>query len=394
MPLEESVGEEDHGRARRYGEVRDRPVREAGKHAQCRTARHLHPLHTAAVTHQQSVVPGPHHAGRALAGCGGETDEGGEDLAADALGYEEFLQPGHLFGARDTAEHQRAPGDPRRDTEGGLVGAVPGDVTDHRVDRAVDALHDVVEVTAQQRLRAPGTVAGHRFHARAAQQGPGQQSAFQAGVLLGLHTAGLEGDCRPLGLLALDRVAHRASEQARFDPALDQVVLRAGGDGGESGLLLGESGEDHDSGPFGARPYPGERLQPLGVRQMQVEQDTVGYVGCERLGCLGHRPHPLQPYLQRAVGDQFLHQQRVTRVVLDQQDGGLPGHPGLGPDPFSTHRQQVVGPWPWHHHGPPHRADSRELSCRQTTVESIPVRPDVPYADRHQVAVGRTEFGP
>ena len=129
------------------------------------------------------------------------------------------------------AEHQRPPRDPQADAERGGVGPVAGDVADHGVHGAVVVLHGVVEVAAQQRAPAARAVVRGQLQLRVADQRRRQQAALQAGVLLGVQPRDLELLARLVGAPALDRVADRARQPLPVDLALDQVVLRARGDG-------------------------------------------------------------------------------------------------------------------------------------------------------------------
>lgn len=113
-------------------------------------------------------------------------------------------------------EHQGAPGDAEGDAQGGLVGAVAADVADDHVHGAVGGLDRVPEVAREERLPAPGQVAGLVLQAFALelllQHGHGQQAVLQPGVLaaevLGVGQLAL-GE---VGALALDGVADGAGE--------------------------------------------------------------------------------------------------------------------------------------------------------------------------------------
>ena len=161
---------------------------------------------------------------------------------------EDLLQRRQEPVRRRVGEHERAPRDPQADAERGLVGAVAADVGDHRLDRAVGALHGVVEVAAEQGAAAAGLVVGRQADHAVVDQRRGQQAALQAGVLGGDQPRGLELLLDLLGPPALDGVADRAGEQPAVDLALDQVVLGAVGDRLGAPALVVEAGEDDDRG--------------------------------------------------------------------------------------------------------------------------------------------------
>ncbi len=279
-------------------------------------------------------MPGAHHLHPAPVRRHRETGEGGEVPFVRALGDHDPLELLQLGDTRDAGDHQGAPGDAQAHPECGLVGTVPADVADEHVHSAVLGLDDVVEVAAEQRLLASGPVAGHDVHfAGAVQHRRRQQSAFEAGVLPGLQPAGLQRDGGVLGLLALDGVAHGAAEQVRLHASLDEIVLRAGGDRRQARLLLGEAGQYHDRDAGGVLLDPREGVHALRVGQMQIQQDAVGQAGVQFGARRGHRLNPFQAHALGAVRHQFLDDERVARVVLDQQDRRLlPGPVGVQSD--------------------------------------------------------------
>ena len=116
--------------------------------------------------------------------------------------------------AAEAREGQRAPGDAQLHAERRLVGAVPADVADHRVHRAVGGADGVVEVAAEQGAAAAGAVAGGEAQRGALQQRGGQQAALQPGVLLGAQPGLGELALGEVGAFALDRVADRAAAAA------------------------------------------------------------------------------------------------------------------------------------------------------------------------------------
>ena len=163
------------------------------------------------------------------------------------LGAQDPLELTHPVGAAQTGERQRAPGDAQRHAERGLVGTVARDVADHHVHGPVRGLHEVVEVAAEQRVLPAGPIPRDDVDAGVVeQQRSGQQAALEPGVLQGAQLAGVQLDRGELGALAFDRVEHCASQHLGLDAALDQVVLRAGGDRGDPEVLVGEPGQDDD----------------------------------------------------------------------------------------------------------------------------------------------------
>ncbi len=113
------------------------------------------------------------------------------------------------------------------------------------VHRPSPASTHVVEVAAEQAVLTSRPVTRNHLDVVAAQQGNRQQAALEPGVLAGSRLTRLQGSRIVLGTLALDGVPDRARQQVAVDPALDQVVLRAGRHGRESRSVLGETGHHH-----------------------------------------------------------------------------------------------------------------------------------------------------
>ena len=103
----------------------------------------------------------------------------------------------------------------------------------------------------------------------------GQQAALQAGVLLRVQAGDLELLARLVRAPALDRVADRAGQALPVDLALDQVVLRARGDGLDAAALVVEAGEDEHRhvGAVGLELV--QRGQPVRVGQVEIQQHAV-----------------------------------------------------------------------------------------------------------------------
>ncbi len=158
---------------------------------------------------------------------------------------------------------------------------VPGDVADQDVHDPVGRLHDVVEVSAQQRVLAARPVAGDDVDARVVeQQRRGQQAAFQQRVLAGPQLARVQVGGDELGALALDRVQQRAPQHFGFDAPLDQVVLRARRDRGSPEVLVVQPGQHDDRDGGVAFGDAVERVDPVGVGQVQVQQHAIGARRC------------------------------------------------------------------------------------------------------------------
>ena len=151
------------------------------------------------------------------------------------------------------------------------------------------------------------------------EQGRGQQAALESRVLLGAELAGAQIGRRELGTLALDGVQQRPPQHLGFDATLDQVVLRAGCQRGDAEVLVGEPGEHDDRDVGVALGDVVERGDAVRIGQVQVQQNAVrsrsGPVRVRRRPSTG--PHHLD--VDFGVGDQFLDEQRVSAVVLDQQ---------------------------------------------------------------------------
>ena len=172
----------------------------------------------------------PHSTTSARGQVGVERHHGdrGEPLVVAALGQQHLLDAAQHLGRREPGEHQRPPGDAQRDPERRLVGTVAAHVADQQV-HAGRRLHDVVEVAAEQGPLAAGSVERRQLELLGVHQRAGQQAALQAGVLLGPQLGGDQLALVGGGPSALDRVAQRALEARAVDLALDEEVLRAGG---------------------------------------------------------------------------------------------------------------------------------------------------------------------
>ena len=265
-------------------------------------------------------MPGPQDPHATAVRGEGQVSQRREHLLAHALGHEHLLDQLDHGGHPRPGQDEGPPGDPQADPDGRLGRAVAGDVADHRVDGTVGGLDNVVEVAAEQRLVPAWLVAGHYLHPVGAQQRRRQEPALQPRVLFGSQRADLQCGRRLLGVLALGGVADRPAEDVRRGLSLDQVVLRARRDGREPGALLGKPGQHHDRRAGGGGQHLGDGLQALGVGQAQVQQDAAGdAIAAEHPLRLSQRRCPGQGRPDAAVGQEFLDQDDVPRVVLDQQ---------------------------------------------------------------------------
>ena len=273
-------------------------------------------------------MPGPEQPDMLVVGAEGEMGQGGEDVFVLPLGHQQLLQQAHHGQRRGPGQDQRAPGHPEADAERRLGHAVPADIADDRVHGAVRGLHHVVEVAAEQRVGPARAVPGDHLEIAGADQRGGQQGPLQPRVLLRPQRADLQLRGRLLDLLALRGVPDGAAEHIGRGLPLDQVVLGAGRDRGQRGALLGQPGEHHHRGTRRGGQQLGDRVDPLHIGQVQVEQHAARgrRPGGHLLG-LGQRPHPGQRGLHAAVREQLLDQQRIPRVILDQQHRVRLGEP-------------------------------------------------------------------
>ncbi len=332
-PLEQAVREEHHARARGQRDVHGRPAAHAGQQPERHAALGLHPGHVAALAQQQAGVARAQDLGVPLVGREDQGGDGGEHVGVRALGDEDLLQQRDLLGLGRTAQDGGTPGHPQADAERGLGRAVPGDIADHRVHGAVRGLHDVVEVPAEEPVDPSRLVPGTGVEPVVPQQRDGQQTALQAGVLLGDQPVGAQGRRCPFHFLALEGVADRAREDLGAETPLDQVVLGAAGDRAEPGPRVLQAGQDDDRGLAVRLQDLAHRVQPVDVGEVQIEEhaDRRGG-GVQESAGLGQRLAPGEGGVQLAVGEHLLDEQRVTRVVLDQQDRGVDvPQRGLGP---------------------------------------------------------------
>lgn len=249
-----------------------------------------------------------------------ERGDGGEDMGVGPLGDEYLLQQPDLLALGDTGEYGRAPRDPETDPQGRLRGPVPRHVTDHRVHGAVRGLHHVVEVAAQQPVGAPGLVARGHPEAVVEQQRDRQQGPLQTCVLLSDQPTGPHGRRRPLGMLALEGVTDRTAQHLGVDPALDEIVLGALRHRGQPRLGLVEARQDDDSRVGGRLDELTDRVEAVGIGEVQIQQDADrGAAAEQEPPGLRHRLAPRERGVELAVGEHLLDQQRVPRVVLDEE---------------------------------------------------------------------------
>ena len=270
--------------------------------------------------HQHAGVPGPHRRDRGALGGDRQAQHCRKDTLAGSFGPQDPLQLPHPVRTAQPGESQRAPCDSQRDAQRRLVRTVSGHIADHDVHRAVGGLHEIVEVAAEQCILPARPVLGDDAHAGLVQQQRRrQQTALQPCVLPCPHLAGMQVDCRELGALAFDRVQHRAAQHLRVDAPFDQIVLGAGGDGRDPEVLVVETGQHHHGNTRVLSADPGQSVDPVGVVQMQVQQDAVGSGGRDLTLGVGHGRRPGHVHVDAGIGDQLLDDDRVSAVVFDQQ---------------------------------------------------------------------------
>src|SRR5699024_2186064 len=146
----------------------------------------------------------------------------------------------------DPAHDEGPPGDAQTDAKGGLVGAVPTDVTDEDVGGAV-LFHRVVEVTADQGAFAAGSVVGTVFERGSCQEHLRQQATLQTHVLVSTYTGLVQLACVFVCTSVFYGIAQAAGQEGTIDLSLDEVVLGARGDGGQPLVLVVQTGEDDHS---------------------------------------------------------------------------------------------------------------------------------------------------
>jgi len=378
--LEQAVGEQHQASPGRQGQLGLGPLR-AGHQAHRGAGRALDQLDTGGAAQQQARMTGPEQPDMPVVSAEGEMGQGGEDVLVLPLSHQQLLQQSHHGQRRGPGQDQRAPRHPEADTERRLGHAVPADIADDRVHGAVRGLHHVIEVAAEQRVGPARTVPGDHLEIAGADQRGGQQSPLQPGVLLRAERADLQLRGSLLDLLALRGVPDSAAEDVWRGLALDQVILGAGRDRGQASALLGQPGEHHHRGARDGGQQLGDRVDPLHIGQVQVEQDAAWgrRPGGHVLG-LGQRPHPRQRGLHAAVREQLLDQQRIARVILDQQ------HRGRLAEPFRALPVGAAAPGGWlrvpvrhrlagpgrHGHRPPTRRAPNELLLKLTDGPPTP----------------------
>jgi hypothetical protein len=129
------------------------------------------------------------------------------------------------------------------------------------------------------------------------------------------------------------RVPDDAVEQRPVDVPFDQVVLRARTDRGGAEQFVGEPGQ-HDNGRVrDLTLQPPDAVKPGCIREPKVEQHAGGaeqqwFRGGQRAGLL--QPHRGRVRRGGHVVQQFLHDQRVAVVILDQENVDPGRHPRGG----------------------------------------------------------------
>ena len=131
----------------------------------------------------------------------------------------------------------------------------------------------------------------------------------------------------PLGLLqrlpgplALDGVADDAHHHLAIHHPLDQIVLRAPLHRFDAHRFVIHACQHHNGHLWRLGPHPGQRVQPLAVRQPQIQEDHVRRFLVQALQRGGEPLGDLETRFAPHVGQHLLDEPRVSPVVLDQQD--------------------------------------------------------------------------
>src|SRR6266511_3290409 len=290
----------------------------AGLDAEHQTGRRIAQLHAVRPEQQhRRRMAGEPDPGRAVVEVDGDHRDRGEHLVVAALADQHLFQGVQHRVVGYARQHQRAPGHPELRAEGRLVGAVAAHVAHEQVQPAGRRLDRVEEVPAEQGPVPAGPVEREDPRARRVHQGLGEQSAFQP-RRLGLPQLGLAELAGVLvGPAALDRVPDGTGEGDAVHLAFDEIVLGAGTDGRDAQVLILQPGEYAHRHAGGRVQHLVQPVEPAGVGQPQVEQDTVH--ADQPLPGLRHGRNRLD--VQRCPGLQqlLLDQEGVGRVVFDQE---------------------------------------------------------------------------
>ena len=193
------------------------------------------------------------------------------------------------------------------------------DVSDRHPHRPVLELDGVEEVSSEQCAPTACLVAHGPVEVGIADDGTGDQAPLHA-CALGpeqQRLAHLTG-----GLLALppgDGIADRPGERLVVDPALDEVVLRPQVHGVRPDGPVHEPGE-HDHRGSGRMGNDGANgLEAGRVGQPEVHEHAVGP---EIQLCQSVRqvPAPRQVVAAACQLEELTHQERIARIVLDEDD--------------------------------------------------------------------------
>ena len=195
---------------------------------------------------------------------------------------------------------------------------MPADVADHQAHVTIGSLGDVEEVAAQQCPVAPRVVARRDPHRVVADQRSRRKPAFQSSDLTRLGLGQTKLLAGLVGLAATDRIANRPRQLVAVHMALDQIVLGAGLDRPDAGRLVVEPGEDDQRNPRRLCTQTHDRVKPLSVGKLQIQQQTVDVVlqrgeGLCECACASESGPGKRTF------EQVLDEQGVAVVVLDQQ---------------------------------------------------------------------------
>ena len=131
-----------------------------------------------------------------------------------------------------------------------------------------------------------------------------------------------------LSLFALGGIADGAQQQIGVSSIFKKIILGSLPDRGEAQGFIGQAGQDHEGHLGGLGMSLDEGVQPLAVRQAQIQQYQVDPSLAQAFQPIGKPGHPLDgKTLPPGVGQHFPNQAGVARIIFNQQDlHGRIGH--------------------------------------------------------------------
>ena len=276
----------------------------------------------------------------------GDVDECRERLGEVPLALEHVLQTGEDLVVGRSGQHEGSPGDAKGNAECRLVRAVAGDVTDHRPHPSIGELDGVEEVATEECLAPARPVTRHPRHRRVVDHRPGKQAALEPKILGSAGLGPEETAPDLLGAAALYGVADGTGQAIAVDLTLDEVVLGTTGHRLDTDRPILESGEDDNRRVRGDGEHPGQRFEPHGVWQAEVEDDAFGTLGgqTDQRRCQG--PTGANNQVVPRIGEELLDQDGIGDVVLDQQHSHL-DHPTALSRPVDSQPQAPVAHQSW-----------------------------------------------